>query len=406
METSTQIILIAVLFALICLSSFFSAAETAYSSVKPAKIETKIKQGKKSALLIKKHYKSFGWTLSTILIANNLVNIGASSLTTFLFTKLLSNDSLVTIVSTFAITPVIVIFGEIIPKILAKKYSYTYLTKIVYVLEVFNWIFFPVTFPLSKITLNSKVTNTETELKTLLRVARRERVLDRDEATIAQRALDLDSKIVKSVMTKKEDIVWVGSDATINQVQEIIAASGKSRILVKKASQFIGIVLLKDIAFKNPNERIDNYVMPLIKVSKSSLVTNALEKMRVNKAHIALVVQTKTSDSVMGVITIEDILEELVGEIYDEHDELEPIREVAHYKYIAYGSAPIKDLSDEIEVQFEDMDNMTVKQWIQSRITRKIKKGLKYEYKDLVAFKVLKNKNNEETIIQVIKKMG
>ena len=406
METSTQIILIAVLFILVCLSSFFSAAETAYSSVKPAKIESKIKQGKKSALLIRKHYKSFGWTLSTILIANNLVNIGASSLTTFLFSKLLSNDSLVTIVSTFAITPVIVIFGEIIPKILAKKYSYSYLKKIVYILEMFNWLFFPITFPLSKIALNSKVTNTETELKTLLRVARRERVLDRDEATIAQRALDLDSKIVKSVMTKKEDIVWIGSDATINQAQEIIDASGKSRILVKKASQYIGIVLLKDIAFKDPKEKIENYIMPLIKVSKSSLVTNALEKMRVNKAHIALVVQTKTSDSVMGVITIEDILEELVGEIYDEHDELEPIREVAHYKYIAYGSAPIKDLADELEVEFEDMENMTVKQWIQSRITRKIKKGLMYEYKDLVAFKVLKNKNNEETIIQVIKKMG
>lgn len=406
MATSTQIILIAVLFLLVCMSSFFSAAETAYSSVKPAMIESKIKQGKKSALLIKKHYKSFGWTLSTILIANNLVNIGASSLTTFLFTKLMSNDSLVTIVSTFAITPIIVIFGEIIPKILAKKYSYSYLTKIVYILEGLNWLFFPITFPLSKVTLQSKVTHTEIELKTLLRLARKERVLDRDEATIAQRALDLDSKIVRSVMTKKDEIVWIGYDATISQAKEIFNTSGRSRVLVKKDSSYVGIIILKDIAFSNPKEAIAPYIVPLIKVSKASLVTNALEKMRVNKAHIALVVQTKTSDAVVGIITIEDILEELVGEIYDEHDELEPIREVAHFKYIAYGSAPMKDLADELEFDFEDINDLTVKQWIQSRITRKIKKGLRYEYKDQIAFKVLKNKNNEETIIEVIKKLG
>ena len=405
MSSSTRVILIVVLAILVCFSAFFSAAETAYSSIKPVKIEQALKTKKRSAKLIKKHYKSFGWTLSTILIANNLVNIGASSLTTYLFTEMMTDSSLVTVISTFAITPVIVIFGEIIPKIMARKYSYGYASKIAYILEFFNWLFFPVTFPLSKITLQSKVTNTETDIKNLIGLARKERVLETEEATIAQKALELDSRQVMSVMTKKEDIVYVDFRSTIGQVKEIIKITGKSRILVKKDKHFEGIVILKDIFEIDNKESVMDYIVPLIKVSKTMLVTSALEKMRVNKAHIALVVYSKNATAISGIITMEDILEELVGEIYDEHDELEPIREIGHYKYIAYGSASINDLAKELKFKFEDMNNLTVKQWIQSRINRTIKKGLRYEYKEKIIFKILKNKNKQETIIEITKKL-
>lgn len=406
MDTSSLIILIIILFLLLIFSSFFSAAETAYSSVSKAKIEQKIKSGKKTAFLIRKHYQTFGWTLATILIANNLVNIGASSLLTYLFAELMGTSTTVTIVSTCVATPLIVIFGEIVPKIFAKKYAYGYLSKVIYVMEFVRWLFFPLTFFLRKIALQSKVTNTETEIHSLLKIAHKERVLGTNEMTLAQKALELDSMLVRQAMTKKENIVSISIDATVDDARKVFLSSGHSRLIVKDNNKFKGVLILKDIAFKKPEEKIASFIMPLLEVSKSSLITKALEEMRINKSHIALVMEKKGSSIVVGIITIEDILEELVGEIYDEHDKSLLIREVAHYKYIAYGSATMHDLEKELEVFFDESDDMNVKQWVNSRINRKLKKNLRYEYKDYVVFKVIKNKNKQDMMFEITKKIN
>lgn len=405
MSTGLRIGLIVLMFILVALSALFSAAETAYSTIKPVKIEQGIHDGKRSAKLIKKHYKSFGWTLATILISNNLVNVASSSVMTYLLASAVSGGT-ATIISTVVVTPILVIFGELTPKILAKKYSYSYLTKVVYVMEVFNWLFFPFTYPISKITLSSKVTNTEREIHTLLKLARSEGVLEANEATLAQKALDLDSKVVKDVMTSKEKIVSINIDATKADARKVIAESGHSRIIVKDGSKYVGVLLLRSMVVHDDKSRVADMMVPLTFVSKSILVTKALEEMRIDKTQIALVVQSKDSESVVGLITIEDIVEELVGEIYDEHDKTTLIREIAHHKYISYGTAMMSDLEQELDMKFDRDEDLTVKQWIQSRITRKIKKGLRYDYKDQVVFKIIKNKNKQETLIEVTKKLG
>lgn len=405
MSSGLTIGLIVLLAILIIFSAFFSAAETAYSSVSKSKIANEAKKGKRSALLISKHYNSFGWTLATILICNNLVNISASALITFLFTKLLGATGTVTIISTFVMTPIIVIFGEITPKLLAKKHSYSYLKKIAFIMEAFNIILFPITFPLSKIALQSKVTNSETELKGLINLAKKEGVLDNNEATLARKALDLDSTTVSKVMTKRNKVIFIQKGASVSAALSLFKKHGLSRIPVKSEEGFIGLILLKDVFLAGGRETIDKYIIEISSVSQHALATRALETMRMMNSHLALVCDKQDSKRVVGIITIEDIIEELVGEIYDEHDKRETIREIAHYKWTVIGSASVEKLQNELGIELEiDEDNLTVKQWLQSRINRKIKAGLRYIYKDTIVFKIISNKNNEETIIEVNKK--
>ena len=393
--------LIILLLVLIILSALFSAAETAYSSVSKSKIESNVKNGKKSAILIKKHHKSFGWTLATILICNNLVNISASALITFLFSKLLGASGTAAIISTFVMTPIIVIFGEITPKLLAKKYSYGYLTKIAFIMEFFNYILYPLTYPLSKMALQSSVTNSEVDLKELISLAKTEGVLDNNEATLASKSLDLDSTPVSKIMTKKKDVISVDHSITVEDALKIFKKNGHSRIPVTKNNEFIGLIILKDIFLLDSNINIYDYIVKINSVSKHVIATKALETMRILKSHLVLVSDKSDSSKIVGILTIEDI----VGEIYDEHDEDLSIREIAHFKWFVNGTGKIEDLEKAIDVKLEKTDDIeTIKQWIQSRINRKIKKGLKYTYKDKIAFKVISNKNNEDTLIEVIKK--
>lgn len=405
MTKGLEIGLIFLLAILVSFSAFFSAAETAYSSVSKSKIESKVKSGKKSALLIKKHFHSFGWTLATILICNNLVNISSSALITFLFTKLMGATGAVTVISTFVMTPIIVIFGEIVPKLLAKKHAYGYLSKIAFTMEFLNIIFFPITYPLSKIALQSKITNSETELKSLIKIAKKEGVLEKDEAELAVNALDLDSTTVAKILTKKTDIISVNNKATIGDALNIFKKYGFSRLPIWDGEKYSGLIILKDIFLAPKKDLVEDYLVEIRNVSQHSLVTNALEQMRMLKSYLLLVTKTQESKKVLGIITIEDIIEELVGEIYDEHDEEHPIRQISLNKWTIVGSTRIDLVQKELEIELDfSNENDTFKQWIQSRIQRKIKKNLKYKYKDQLKLKIISNRNNEETLIEVVKK--
>ncbi len=405
MLESTQIVFIVILSFLIFFSAFFSAAETAYSSVSQSKIDVDLKKGKKSAILIKKHYKSFGWTLSTILICNNLVNIGASTVVTYLFTKLIGATSSVSIIATAVTTPIIVIFGEITPKIIAKKYSYGYLKKICYTIEFLNKLLFPITFPLSKITLQSKITNSESELKSLISIAKKEGVIEENEAQLASYALDLDSTKVNALMTKEKDIVFVNSNVKVKNAKKVFLKSGHSRILVKQKNKYLGIIILKDLLFKDDETRINKFILETPEISQYILATKALEEMRKHKVHLLIVKSKQDSKEVVGILTVEDIIELLVGEIYDEHDDNLKVQEIAHDKWTVLGSTKIKDFETKTGFKLENENNIkTIKKWLQHRLNRRIKKDLFYVYKNKIKFKIISNKNNEETVIEIIKK--
>ncbi|MCK5867261.1 MAG: HlyC/CorC family transporter [Mycoplasmataceae bacterium] len=406
LTTPVLIILISVLVILIVLSAFFSAAETAYSSVSRSLVETEAKKKKRSALLIKKHYKSFGWTLATILIFNNLVNISSSALVTFLFTKAIGAAGVATIVSTFVMTPIIVVFGEIVPKLLAKKYAYGYLKKIALFMEILNWVFFPITYPLSKFALQSKITNSETELKNLIHLAKKEGVLDSNEATLTSKALDFDSIIVSKIMVKKSDITFIKHDEVVSKAIAAFKSNGFSRMPVQKNGKFIGVLILKDIITESANQDIVKFTVPIGSISKNVIVSKALETIRTINSHMLLVTSSSKSNVVVGILTVEDIIEELIGEIYDEHDSDDSsIRQINHHKWLIHGSKKMINVIEELhlEIELENKDH-TLKQWVQSRINRNIKNGLKYNYKNKYKIHVVSNAKAGETIFELIKR--
>ncbi|MCP4336769.1 MAG: HlyC/CorC family transporter [Mycoplasma sp.] len=406
MSKSLIIGLSILLVCLILLSSIFSAAETAYSSVNPAKIQQEISKNKKTGRLLKKHLKTFSWTLSTILIGNNLVNICASVLISYILSHtFINNDLLTTILSVSVMTPIIVIFGEILPKLFARKYAYGYLVKIVFLMEILNWFFLPLTLPLKKMSLSSGVTNTEDQIKQLISIGRKEGVIEKREATLATNALEFDSIKVNNIYIKIQETITLNSTDTVAIAKEKFKKSGYTRIPLKHKNEYIGIIHLKDLIFKKNNQDLLSlsYKVPII--SKNTILTLALEKLRYEKSYIGFVSATNKDKKVVGIFTMEDIIEELIGEIYDEHDKLGDIREVGLHKLIVEGKTKLSVLEKRLNTNFDNKDsNITVYKWVSNRINRNIKKGLKYIYKNKYIFKVIENKKFEQTIFEITEK--
>jgi len=402
MSTGLTIGLSVFLSILIFLSALFSAAETAYSSVSKVKINSEVSNKKRSAILIQKHYKSFGWTLSTILIANNLVNIAASTIITYILSSHISgNDAVATIISTFVMTPIIVIFGEIIPKLMAKKYSYGYLTKVVYVMEFFKWLFFPFTFFIRKMVVSAKVTHTEDEIANIIDLAKSERVLQKEEARLVKNALFIDSLNAKKIMIPRKEVSTIDINYPLEKVKDKFKETHFSRLVVVKNKRFIGILILKDVLTLEGDQWTSLIKKPSI-ISQHMIVTKVLETLRTEKLHMAFIVPKTGAKNVIGIVTIEDIMEELIGEIYDEHEKDIPIREISIDKHHVEGTASIKELSEVLSIEFENStDNQSVREWVQSRMRKRIKNGHIYTYDEKVIFKVIENSRKNGTIFEV-----
>jgi len=402
MSTGLTIGLSIFLGGLVFLSALFSAAETAYSSVSKVKINSEVIKKCRSAILIQKHYKSFGWTLATILIANNLVNIAASTIITYVLSSHLSgSNATATIISTFVMTPIIVIFGEIIPKLLAKKYSYGYLKKVVYIMEIFKWLFLPFTFIIRKLVVSTKVTHTEDEIANIIDLAKNERVLQKEEARLVKNALLIDSLNVRKIMILRKDVACVSIKDSLIKIKDKFKETRFSRLVVVKDNKFVGIIILKDvIALKK--EKWTSLIKKPSLVSQNTIVTKVLETLRSEKLHMAFIVAKGGKRNVIGIVTIEDIMEELVGEIYDEHEKDIDIREISIDKHHVQGSALIKELSKTLDIKFEKVEeNQSVKEWVQSRMRSRIKKGHVYIYDEKVIFKVVENTRKNGTVFEV-----
>lgn len=403
LSTQTRIILIFFLLILLFLSALFSAAETAYTSLNYFKLKNINENKPKSYKLLLKHLNSFGWILSTILIGNNLVNIAASTLITFLFSSFLSAET-AAIIATATLTPIIVIFGEVVPKIIARKYPIRYLVKVVYIMEFISWLFFPFTFWLKNIVSKSSKAYSEDELIKIIDQASKERILEKKEAILAKNALSLDSKSVKDIMLPSTSAKCISIKSSREFALDIFIKNGLSRVPVLSNKKVVGILTLKTLV--STDKPIKDIMIPPIFVSKNQLLSVVLEILQKNKYHLAIVTPSSINDTFLGIITLEDIIEELIGEVYDEHDVTGSIREIGLDKFIASGTAPIKKLfSDFLKIKSpEDANDENIKSWIQSRINRRIKKNLRYTWKKRVIFKVVSNSKQQETIFEIILK--
>ncbi|WP_027334464.1 CNNM domain-containing protein [Mycoplasma elephantis] len=399
-----EIIYLVILVVLIILSAIFSGAEMAYSSVNPGQLQAKIKANVLGSKLIKKHINKFNMILSTILIGNNIVNIGSSTLFSIILSKNFTNDTTIALISTGLLTPIIVIFGEITPKIIAKAHPFGYLRIICFFIEFWFWIFWPFTFLLSQISRKALVTNTENELKHTLDIAAKEGVLDKDEAIIANNALDLDSQKVSKHYIKINEIDYVPHSATIKDVKNIIKNTYFSRIPIIKDEQFVGIIHIKDIFDANDTDSVMKYIKSAPLISSNSSLSSALDKLRQDKSQMGFVVKNNSSTDTIGLITVEDILEELVGEIYDEFDEEEDITEWSTDRFQIKPHTPLKNVSRAININIETTDDdISFINWIKNQVNDKhITRALRFTYKDLFTVKVVGVTKNKEYIFELL----
>ena len=395
-----------ILILLLTFSAIFSSCETAYTSINPSKIETMIDNKEKGAKLIKKQHMFFNRTISTILIANNLVNIASSALFSYLLSTLIptNKSNLQVIISTCVLTPIIVIFSEVVPKVVAKAHPVGVIKSFYWFIEMLYWLFIPLTYPIRKIGKKIYITNTEEEVKSLIDIAKEEGVLEQGESTMVQNALDLDSAKVSQHFIRLKNVDYVSWKSSMQEVLEKFKETNYSRIPIEKDDNLIGIVHLKDIFYLQKGN-ILNYIKTVPTVSANSILSVALEKMRDSRAQMAFVVNNNTSDKVIGIITIEDIIEEIVGEIYDEFDNDETIYEISLEKCRAKGNVEMKtlwkqlefeDLFDDFELPEEEKD-MTLYEWFEKQLQHKPRKNSKIDYKEKISFKLIEKKTTKNS---------
>ncbi|TNK83910.1 hemolysin C [Mycoplasmopsis pullorum] len=384
------------------LSAIFSGAETAYTSISMAKVHTMVENNEARAKLIHKQLKRYNQILTTILIANNIVNIGSATLTSFILNQLIGSGALVTIVTTALVTPILVIFSEIIPKLLGKSHPVKYLQIFGYFIEFIYWVLWIFAYPLGKIGKKVYITNSEDELKKMIEIARNEGVLQSGESLLAQNALDLDSTKVSQHYLRLKDVTTIDYRASVQDALELFKETNYSRIPVVKKYELIGIIMLKDL-YHLKRGKIINYIIHVPFISANSVLTSALEKLRRARVQMGFVVENNNSTRVLGIITVEDIIEELVGEIYDETDEAESIFEISLEQSEVHANVKVKDVFKQLDIDDDTLDDedyeLTLGKWMLKMTNKqKLNKNLRFNLDKVASFKVIQSKNKENKV--------
>lgn len=329
LTTSVQIVLWVCLGILILFSGFFSACETAFTSVSETRLRALAKTKRRAKYILKLH-KKYDQVISTLLIGNNLVNIGASTIGTLLFTYLIGETN-GPWVSTFVVTVVVLIFGEISPKLIAKEMPDKYLMLMAYPILFVYYLFWIITkvfdgwkFLLIKIfKLNKKnPTFTEEEFSMVVSDIKEEGVINQTEHDLIKKSLQFDDSLVKDVMQPIERLVYLTNAMSINEMKDVFMENNYSRVPYIDAStgHVIGVILQRDFyeMLIERNVKLSDIINPCMFVKGNSRVSILFNRMKKLKQMLAMVLDDERH--LIGVISMEDCLEELVGEIDDEQD--------------------------------------------------------------------------------------
>lgn len=405
MEDSISSILILVL--LIIMSAYFSATETAYSSLNKIKLKSIANKGNKKAKLALELSEKYDSVISTILIGNNIVNIATASLATVLFTKLLGSSGVT--VSTIVMTILILIFGEISPKSIAKDIPESFAIVSAPLLNAFCIILKPVNnlFCLWKKVINKvfKIQKhsgiTEDEILTIAEEAENEGGINPQQLEIIKSAIELNDQEVIEAFTPRVDMVAIKDSCSKEELLNLFIESGFSRIPVyhDNIDNVIGIINEKDlinIVVNNKNEEISSIIKPLNVIQPHMKLSQLLKVLQNNKSHMALIADEY--GGTMGIITLEDILEELVGEIWDEHDKVvNDIEKIAEDEYIVRGNANIEKVLEEFDFE-EEFEVNSVNGWVMQQFGKIPKVGESFEYKNL---KIVVQKATKRCVLEI-----
>ena len=380
---------------LIALSAFFSASETAFSSVNKIRLKNYASDGNRKAERALKIAEDFDRMLSAILIGNNIVNIASASIGTVIFTKLFGVAGAA--ISTVVMTVVVLIFGEILPKSYAKENSEKVtmsfaapLNAVMVVLTPLVWIFTKLqSLVKSKKGEEDAPSVTQEELKFIIEEIEDEGVLQESESELLQSALEFQEITVDEILTPRVDLVAADVNDSVEEIKALFMEHRYSRIPIyeKTVDSIIGVLWERDFFREliNGNDvDIRSLTRKTIFVPEKQLISSLMRELQMSKIHMAVV--TDSYGGTVGIVTLEDIVEELVGEIWDEKDEVvETVVKVDENEYIVDADLNIFDMLEELEIEIKDFEpeSNTVGGWVLEEMKKIPEQGESFEYEML-----------------------
>ena len=389
------------------LSAYFSATETAFSSLSITKLKAKAEKGNKRAKTTLALAEDYDKLLSTILIGNNIVNIALASLGTLLFVKLLGESTGAT-VSTVVVTAVVLIFGEVTPKSIAKDYPERFAMFATPFIKLLTILLTPLNFLFScwkkligklfKGEAEEKLS--QEELLLLVDEAREEGGIDANESELIRNAVEFGDLEAQDILTHRVDLEAVEIGDSKEEISEKFETSRFSRLLVYEDTidKVVGILHLKDFYDKDgvTDKDIRDIMTPPVFIHQTEKVDDLLQLLQSSKAQIAVVVDEY--GGTLGIVTMEDILEELVGEIWDEHDEVEQdfVTEEGGTVLVDC-TVSLDDFCDYFEVE-SDSESVSLGGWIMERMECIPEEGDSFTYENLTITVVQTGEHRVESV--------
>ena len=408
-DSIAQIIIIIIL---LLLSAFFSSAETAFTMVNKIRIRSLIEDGNKRAITVGKIIDNSGKMLSAILIGNNIVNISASALMTSLTIRLWG--SYATGIATGVMTVLVLIFGEITPKttatIYAEKFALVYAPVVYFIMFIFTHVIFiidklsGVILKLIHVDANNKHNKiTEEELRTFVQVSHEDGVIESNEKKIINNLFDFGDTEAKDVMIPRIDMTLADVNTGYDDIIELFRETKYTRIPIYEGNpdNVIGILNIKDLILSQHNDFNIRSIMRKPFFTYEHKNTSELFNVKQRSSHSISIVLDEYG-STAGMITTEDLLEEIVGEIRDEYDtdETDPFIKVGHYSYLVYGSYKLDDLNDSLNLKFTSQDNDSIGGFIIEKLDRFPDIGEQFDI-DNVHFKIERASSNRIELVLI-----
>lgn len=396
---------------LIAFSAYFSASETAFTSINRIRIKNLANDGNKRARMVQELSERYDDLLSTILVGNNIVNIATSAIATVLFMEMYPIYGAT--ISTVVVTIVVLIFGEISPKSLAKenpeKFAMTsapFLKFLLILLTPVNWLFKCWKKLLALIFHTDEVKPiTEDELLTIVEEAETEGGIDEEQSELIQNAIEFNELEAWDVLTPRVDIKAAEIDDSQQEIEELFLSTGFSRLPIYEddLDSIVGVLNQKDFHnfIKGTDTPVSEYVKPVIFVAGSMKISQLLKRLQMGKTHIAIIVDEYGGTS--GLVTMEDIIEELVGEIYDEHDAvaLQDIVQQQDGSYRVLCGTNLDKMFDFFDVE-EEIDATTVNGWVVLQLDNLPKVGDTFVYEaDYKRFEVKVTKADARKAVEI-----
>lgn len=396
---------------LICLiiSGYFSATETAFSTFNKTRIKSLAEKGNRRAALTLKLAEDYNRLLSTILIGNNVVNITLASIGTIVFVELCGSKMGAT-VSTIVITVVVLIFGEITPKSLAKDFPEQFAMFSAPIIQFILWILYPLTalFALWKKLLSkllkphNEQKMSQEELLMLVDEVEQDGSIDNSEGSLLRNVIEFTDLKAEEILTPRVNLAGFEKSAEKEEIARLFSETKFSRLLVYEndIDHIVGVLHQKDFYTSEgiSEQNIEELLSPPIFIPESESIRDLLKLLQINQSHLAVVVNEY--GETLGIVTMEDILEELVGEIWDEHDEVvESIRKISEDTFEVNCEISPKEFGDYFHITPET-ECSTLNGWIAETLGRIPEDNDSFTFEELHV-RVVKTEAHRATLVNV-----